>query len=212
MESALSLASLITGIDAWLPQTQCRQCGYDGCLPYAEAVAQGEADINECPPGGDVTIQALADLLGRPPRPLDPRRAPAKPRMLAQIEEAGCIGCTLCLKACPVDAIVGATKRMHTVIAIECTGCELCLPPCPTDCIRLLPAPADATGPWPDRSLKEAQRARARATARHHRLAASLVPERRQHAPADVERVRRQAEIRAAVMRAKAKRRRLLEE
>ena len=127
-------------IDALLPQTQCRQCGYPACRPYAEAIAKGEADINRCPPGGETGIRALADLLGKQPVALDPSRGAYKPRAFARIDEAGCIGCTLCIQACPVDAIMGAAKRMHTVLEVECTGCELCLPPCPVDCIEMLPA------------------------------------------------------------------------
>jgi electron transport complex protein RnfB len=127
-------------IDALLPQTQCAQCGYPGCSPYAEAIARGQADINQCPPGGEETIKALANLLGMEPKPLDASRGACKPQQIAIIDEDRCIGCTLCIQVCPVDAIVGAAKFMHTVIAAECTGCELCLPPCPVDCIALIPA------------------------------------------------------------------------
>ena len=129
-------------IDQLLPQTQCGQCGYPGCRPYAEAIAQGTAQINQCPPGGDATVRALADLLGRTATPVDSRYGVEKPPQRALIDEARCIGCTLCIQACPVDAIVGAARYMHTVIAADCTGCELCLPPCPVDCIDLVPAPA----------------------------------------------------------------------
>jgi electron transport complex protein RnfB len=128
-------------IDAVLPQTQCAQCGYPGCRPYAEAIARGEADINLCPPGGEAGVRALADLLGREAKPLAADRPPAKPESVAVIDEHLCIGCALCIQACPVDAIIGAPRFMHTVIAAECTGCELCLPPCPVDCIRLEPPP-----------------------------------------------------------------------
>ncbi len=127
---------LVDKIEAILPQTQCGQCGYPGCKPYAEAIAKDECDINRCPPGGAEGVQRLADLLGREVKPLD---AEEKPRALAVIDEATCIGCTLCIQACPVDAIVGAAKQMHTVIASQCTGCELCLPPCPVECIRMRP-------------------------------------------------------------------------
>ena len=138
-------------VDALLPQTQCGQCSYAGCRPYAEAIAAGEAEINRCPPGGEVTMIALADLLGRDPVPLEDEVAAAKPKAVAQIVEQDCIGCTLCIQACPVDAILGAAKQMHTVIADECTGCELCLPPCPVDCIRMKPvADTPATWRWPD--------------------------------------------------------------
>jgi electron transport complex protein RnfB len=127
---------LVENIDALLPQTQCGQCGYPGCRPYAEAINQGDA-INKCPPGGDATIQALADLLGRDPAPLDGEATDED--TVAYIREAECIGCTKCIQACPVDAIVGAAKQMHTVIEDECTGCDLCVAPCPVDCIDMLP-------------------------------------------------------------------------
>lgn len=127
-------------IDALLPQTQCRQCGYHGCRPYAEAIAAGDAAINRCPPGGDEVIAELATLLGLPPLPLDPACGSITAPAVALIIEAQCIGCTLCLPACPVDAIVGARRLMHTVITPECTGCGLCLPPCPVDCIVLEPS------------------------------------------------------------------------
>lgn len=129
---------VVDQIDALLPQTQCAQCGFPGCRPYAEAIAAGEADINQCPPGGEAGIRALADLLGREPKPLNPDNGVEKPRRVAVIDEQACIGCTLCIQACPVDAIVGASKQMHTVIAAECTGCDLCLPPCPVDCIDMV--------------------------------------------------------------------------
>jgi electron transport complex protein RnfB len=126
-------------IDALRPQTQCTRCGYEGCRPYARAIAAGEADINQCPPGGEAGIRALAELLGRKPKPLNPANGIEKPTVVARIVEEDCIGCTKCIQACPVDAIVGAPKRMHVVIADLCTGCELCLPPCPVDCIELIP-------------------------------------------------------------------------
>lgn len=134
---------IIEQIERVLPQTQCGQCGYPGCRPYAEAIAAGQADINQCPPGGEAGIRALADLLGREPKALNTEHGGEKPAAVALIIEADCIGCTKCIQACPVDAIIGARKRMHTVIAALCTGCELCLPPCPTDCIRMLPRPID---------------------------------------------------------------------
>jgi len=130
-------------IDAILPQTQCGQCSYPGCKPYATAIAKGEADINQCPPGGDEGIRKLADLLGREYKPLSAEHGVEKPKALAVIDEARCIGCTLCIQACPVDAIVGAAKQMHTVIAAQCTGCELCVPPCPVDCIAMVPIAED---------------------------------------------------------------------
>ena len=125
---------VVERIDALLPQTQCAQCGYPGCRPYAEAIAAGDA-INKCPPGGEATVIRLADLLGRSPEPLA-ADAPGEARV-AFIREAECIGCTLCIAACPVDAIVGARGFTHTVIERECTGCDLCLPPCPVDCIDM---------------------------------------------------------------------------
>lgn len=129
---------VVAGIDALLPQTQCGQCNYPGCRPYAEAIAAGDADINQCPPGGEATIEALADLLGREVKPLNPDNGSEESRRVAVIDEDTCIGCTLCIQACPVDAIVGAAKQMHTVIEDECTGCDLCLPPCPVDCIDMV--------------------------------------------------------------------------
>jgi electron transport complex protein RnfB len=252
-------------IDAWLPQTQCTQCGYPRCRAYAEAVAHGEAGINQCPPGGDVTIAALAKLLNTSPEPLDPRFGIHKPRARAVIDEAVCIGCRKCIDACPVDAIVGARKLMHTVIASECTGCELCLPPCPVDCIAMVPdltgharsasgsPPSPACGrrdggvadvrwtsaplsgrascsrtpaginegegahsaePWPEYTRAETNRWRARTENRLRRLARRKrtrhgTPRSTESAaplPHDRERIR--AEIRAAVERVKAKKKR----
>ena len=127
---------LVEKIESILPQTQCGQCGYPGCKPYAEAIAEGEADINLCPPGGQEGVAKLADLLGREVKPLD---AEEKPKQVAIIDEQTCIGCTLCIQACPVDAIVGAAKQMHTIVAALCTGCELCVKPCPVECISMEP-------------------------------------------------------------------------
>jgi electron transport complex protein RnfB len=129
---------IVDQIEALLPQSQCGQCGYPGCRPYAEAVAGGEA-INRCAPGGESTIQELADLLGVEPQPLDVEGGEPPPKSVAFIREAECIGCTKCIQACPVDAILGAAKHMHTVIASECTGCDLCVEPCPVDCIEMRP-------------------------------------------------------------------------
>lgn len=131
--------SLIEAIDRCLPQTQCAQCGHPGCRPYAEAIARGEADINQCPPGGQAGVDALAALLGRDSKPLDPTHGHYTPPRVAWIDEAVCIGCTKCIQACPVDAILGAAKQMHTVIESECTGCDLCVEPCPVDCIDMVP-------------------------------------------------------------------------
>ncbi len=136
---------MVERIDRLLPQTQCGQCNYPGCRPYARAIAAGEADINQCPPGGESGVRALAQLLGREPKPLNPDNGTPKPPVVALIVEEDCIGCTKCIQACPVDAIIGAPKQMHTVIADLCTGCELCLPPCPVDCIDLV-APARTPG------------------------------------------------------------------
>ncbi len=127
---------LVEKIEAILPQTQCGQCGYPGCKPYAEAISSGEAEINLCPPGGMDGVRKLADLLGREVKPL---AAEEKPKQVAVIDELTCIGCTLCIQACPVDAIVGAAKQMHTIIEPLCTGCELCVPPCPVECIHMQP-------------------------------------------------------------------------
>ena len=125
---------LVEKIEAILPQTQCGQCGFPGCKPYAEAIAGGEVDINLCPPGGQEGVRKLADLLGREVKPLN---AEEKPKQIALSDEQTCIGCTLCIQACPVDAIVGAAKQMHTIVESLCTGCELCVKPCPVECIRM---------------------------------------------------------------------------
>lgn len=135
------LYNLIEQIDNILPQTQCTRCGYPSCLDYASAISNNEAEINQCPPGGNVGIQRLAQLLAKPIMPLNPVHGTIKPRQIAVIEEDKCIGCTLCIKACPVDAIIGTNKMMHTVITDHCTGCDLCLPACPVDCIIMLDAP-----------------------------------------------------------------------
>ena len=150
---------IVDQIDKILPQTQCGQCSFAGCRPDAEAIAAGEVDINRCPPGGEATIQALADLLDVEPKPLDEECGVEKPKMLAVIDEDRCIGCTLCIQACPVDAILGAAKHMHTVIAAECTGCELCVEPCPVDCIDMVETQPDPhTWRWPDPSHVNLQR------------------------------------------------------
>jgi electron transport complex protein RnfB len=139
---------IVDQIDALLPQTQCGQCSYPGCKPYAEAIANGEK-INKCPPGGESTINALADLLGVEPEPLDAEHGEESVTKVAVIREDECIGCTKCIQACPVDAILGAAKQMHTVIASECTGCDLCVEPCPVDCIDMVPvAPTVQTWSW----------------------------------------------------------------
>ncbi|MDO8438526.1 MAG: RnfABCDGE type electron transport complex subunit B [Nitrosomonadaceae bacterium] len=168
---------LIEKIDAILPQTQCRQCGFSGCGPYAAAIAEGNANINQCPPGDETGIQKLADLLGVRPIPLNNAHGVPKPRAAALIDEQICIGCTLCIEACPVDAIVGAARQMHTVIAAECTGCELCLAPCPVDCISMIPVvkqisaaacePCIASDDWLLRENEMKKKAADRARARH---------------------------------------------
>ena len=134
---------MVEKIDAVLPQTQCGQCGFPGCKPYATAIAKGDVDINLCPPGGEEGVKKLAELLGVEVKPLN---AEPKPKAVAFIDENTCIGCTLCIQACPVDAILGAAKQMHTIIAPECTGCELCIPPCPVDCISMVPVKEDIPG------------------------------------------------------------------
>ena len=164
------VASLAQRIAALLPQTQCTRCGYPDCDAYAEAIAGGDAPLNQCPPGGAEGIRQLAQLLGRPALPLNPEFGVEGPRRIVYIEEATCIGCTLCIQACPVDAIIGAPKRMHAVIEADCTGCELCLPVCPMDCIALEEASAGATG-WAAWSSTQADTARARYAARQGRLA-----------------------------------------
>ena len=162
-------ADLATRIDALLPQTQCTRCGYPTCRAYAEAIAADRADINRCPPGGAEGIAAVAALLGVTPKPLDPATGVEGPPLVAVIDETVCIGCTKCIQACPVDAILGTAKRMHTVIAAECTGCELCVPPCPVDCIDLVPLSAHALSR--ERVMQRAVIARARFEARGVRLA-----------------------------------------
>jgi electron transport complex protein RnfB len=154
-------SALAARIDALLPQTQCTRCGYPDCRGYAEAIARGEAAINQCPPGGAEGIRRLSDLTGRPVIPLNPVHGQEGPRLLAVIDEAWCIGCTLCIKACPVDCIVGASKTMHTVIDDQCTGCELCVPVCPVDCIALKPVTAARTG-WQAWNAAQADEARDR--------------------------------------------------
>ena len=162
-------------IDALLPQTQCTRCGYPGCRPYAEAIAAGEAAINQCPPGGAATVSALAGLLGTAPLPLNPANGVEGPELVAQIDEDACIGCARCLPPCPVDAIVGAHQQMHTVVLALCTGCELCVAPCPVDCIVMVPrasltqgrepapAPLESRARFAAHSARLAHRARERA-------------------------------------------------
>jgi electron transport complex protein RnfB len=156
--------ALTDRIDALLPQTQCTRCGYPACRPYAEAIAAGAADINRCPPGGPQVIIALAALTGRPVQPIDPACGTHGPLSVARIDESACIGCTLCIAACPVDAIIGGAKRMHAVLPSLCTGCELCVPPCPVDCIFIEASNREWT-------LRDADMARERFAAHRSRLA-----------------------------------------
>ena len=204
------LAALAARIDAALPQTQCTRCGYPDCAAYARAVAEGDAGINQCPPGGEQGIARLAAITGRPAEPLSPAHGQEAPRTTAVIDEDWCIGCTLCLKACPTDAILGIHKRMHTVITPHCTGCELCLPVCPVDCIRMDNASGEATG-WAAWSPLQAGQARARYLARQQRL------RQEESSPEDAGAARpsdeeaqdaKRAAIAAALARAKAQRER----
>ena len=193
-------------IDACLPQTQCTRCGYPRCRVYAEAIADGGADFNQCPPGGTATLGALAQLLGVNTKPLNPVFGAHSVRQRAVIDEPACIGCRKCIDVCPVDAIVGARQLMHSVLDAECNGCALCLPACPVDCIVLLSVvlPATTDGPWPEYTQAEVSRWRARTGARLARLSRKSKTTVRPKTPAH-ERARRRAEIRAAVARVRAK-------
>ncbi len=190
----MPLTNLVDRIDALLPQTQCTRCGYAGCRPYAEAVATGVADINRCPPGGETTLGDLAALLDREPVPLDASCGMPGPLLVARIDESRCIGCTLCIKACPVDAIIGAPKRMHGVLSALCSGCELCVAPCPVDCIVMAPAGRS----W---ESADADAARARFDQRHNRLAAASEPSAR-----TADHRKRKTAVAAALARARARR------
>ncbi|MCZ7563948.1 MAG: RnfABCDGE type electron transport complex subunit B [Burkholderiales bacterium] len=208
--AAARATALAARIDALLPQTQCTKCGYPSCLAYAEALAANAAAINRCPPGGDAVILRLAAVLGRSPAPLDPACGVEQPRRVATIDEPWCIGCTLCIQACPVDAIVGAAKQMHTVVVDLCTGCDLCVPPCPVDCIAMVPA-ADADAVWDAPRMEAARR---RFAARNRRLTRPRAVRPGPHAvealPAIASRALqatdKQTVIRAAVARARARR------
>ncbi|GBE48288.1 electron transport complex protein rnfB [bacterium BMS3Bbin12] len=199
-------AGLAECIDDRLPQTQCRRCGYPACRPYADAVARGEAEFNRCAPGGERTLRALARLLGRTPRPRAPEVGRAPPGRVALIDESACIGCALCLQACPVDAILGAPRHLHTVLRHECTGCELCLPPCPVDCIVLVPERHPRA--------HDERRAAHRARERYRRHCERLAREQAERTARRVERAGaastspadKQAVIRAAVERVRARR------
>ncbi len=161
--------SLADSLDDALPQTQCTRCGYPDCRSYAHAIAAGEAGINQCPPGGREGIERLARIMDTPVLALDPQRGAEGPLRLAHIDETACIGCTLCIGACPVDCIVGAAKQMHTVVAAQCTGCELCLPACPVDCIALVDVTPGRSG-WDAWSVAQASAARERHVFRRERL------------------------------------------
>lgn len=166
-------ALLAARIQAALPQTQCTRCGYPDCASYARAIAQGQASINQCPPGGAEGVVRLAAITGQPVRPLNPAHGTEGPRTVAEIDEDWCIGCTLCAKACPTDAITGIHKRMHTIIEEHCTGCELCVPACPVDCIAMENVSGDATG-WAAWSAPLQQHARQRYESHQARLALSI--------------------------------------
>ena len=184
-------------IDALLPQTQCGLCSYKGCMPYAEALAANQAEINLCPPGGTDGLIALANLLQKDPTPfLQDMQQKVKLPSVVVIREAECIGCTKCIQACPVDAILGTGKQMHTVIADECTGCELCIAPCPVDCIDIHMLP-DAS-----KQIERAQHYRERYLAREKRLQEKTEREKPEQAPLTTE---KQAYIQAALLRVKAR-------
>ncbi len=171
-------------IDGLLPQTQCTRCGYEGCRPYAQAIADGAAAINQCPPGGAATITALARLTGLAILPLNPANGTEGPQLVAQIDEEACIGCAKCLPPCPVDAILGAQKQMHTVLLALCTGCELCIAPCPVDCIRMVPRVPDAgPAPAPAENRRRFAVHSTRAAARAERRAALLKERKAAAAP-----------------------------
>lgn len=189
---------LTASLNALLPQTQCTKCGYDGCLPYAKAMAEGVADINRCPPGGEQGIAKLALQLNKPRRALDPECGSHESFKIAVIEEEHCIGCTLCIQACPVDAIVGANKKMHTVLTDWCTGCDLCVAPCPVDCITMVTVEPSLT--WTD---DMAQTARQRYEARQARVACAQTAQTEAVYPGPSD---KQAAVAAALARARARR------
>ena len=196
--------ALTARINAALPQTQCTRCGYPDCAAYASAIAQGQAPINQCPPGGAEGVARLAAITGLPALPLNPANGSEAPRTIAVIDEDWCIGCTLCAKACPTDAITGIHKRMHTIIEEHCTGCELCVPACPVDCIAMENASGDATG-WAAWSAPLQQHAHERYENRQARLA-QLLPEAVTPAVPDAPQAdARQSTIAAVLARARAR-------
>ncbi len=216
-----SSSSLLQQLDEALPQTQCTKCGYPDCHAYAQAMAEGKADQNRCPPGGQEGIIRLSNILGKAPLPLDSARGIERPRPLAVIREMECIGCTLCIQACPVDAIVGAPKQLHVVINDRCTGCDLCVPPCPVDCITMLPVTDHQTG-WNAWSETQAKKAKQHYETRKIRLerekkdllkrqtlkAAAKLKAIQKEIPSEsnmlIEQARKKAIIEAAMARAKA--------
>lgn len=193
-------------IDALLPQTQCTRCGFAGCAPYAEAIARGETDINRCPPGGEATIAALAELTGRAARPLEASCGAPGPLRVAVVDETRCIGCTLCIDACPVDAIIGGAKRMHAVLPSLCSGCELCVAPCPVDCIAMEPAPRAWT-PVDAASARERHRIRNARRERGERVSGRPLATAQRVAADDAGAAARRQAVAAALARARARRR-----
>ncbi len=210
--TAASNPPLVDRIDQCLPQTQCTLCSYPRCREYAGAIARGEAPINQCPPGGEITIAALAELLDKPIVVLNPDHGEHEPKRIAWIREDECIGCKLCIKACPVDCIIGAGKRMHTVIADECTGCKLCVPVCPTDCIDLVQPEVtgndragDTPSPWPGFSVRQVAEARFQTDQKLART--EKFDNARKHQKQVLDREQMQREILAAVKRKSMQRR-----
>jgi len=200
---AINAKITVEEIDSWLPQTQCTACGYPRCLDYAAAISKNETGINRCPPGDEVTIAGLTALLELPITELDPEVGPHQPRQTYYIDESRCIGCTLCIKACPVDAIIGTGKLMHSIIESECTGCDLCVPPCPMDCILskacdLQPA---TNNRWQEYSTNETEKFRARINQRLTRLAKNIAQQQNQQPDPDLDSAQIKSEIKDALKR-----------